>query len=179
MKEQYRQEMQKIHVPESLLEKTKLAMKAEEQKIKTQKEEKKIIPFGKVSVLAAAAVLMLVLIPASSCAHQGNLRKEMRFIGGTCQQAVSEQEYRMTFYFLLMSRQNTSSFPATTGFCQNAFRILRIYRFRTIVKICTEPLRRQISLLRSMSISCVPFNMSTAEEETTLSSWAQATGMTA
>ncbi len=63
MKEQYRQEMQKIHVPESLLEKTKLAMKAEEQKIKIEKEEKKIIPFGKISVLAVAAVLMLVLIP--------------------------------------------------------------------------------------------------------------------
>lgn len=64
MKEQYRQEMQKIHVPESLLEKTKLAMKAEEQKIKAEKEEKKIIPFGKISMLAAAAVLLLVLIPA-------------------------------------------------------------------------------------------------------------------
>lgn len=85
MKEQYRQEMQKIHVPESLLEKTKLAMKAEEQKIKTQKEEKKIIPFGKVSVLAAAAVLMLVLIPAiagdeAGMLNHGSMQKEQVYL---------------------------------------------------------------------------------------------------
>jgi hypothetical protein len=65
MKEQYRQEMQKIHVPESLLEKTKLAMKAEEQKIKTENKVQKMIPFGKVSIVTAAAVLLLVLIPVA------------------------------------------------------------------------------------------------------------------
>lgn len=64
MKEQYRQEMQRIHVPESLLEKTKLAMKEEEQRIKSMESERKAIPFSKISVAAAAAVLLLVLIPA-------------------------------------------------------------------------------------------------------------------
>lgn len=64
MKEQYRQEMQRIHVPESLIEKTKLAMKEEEQRMKDERGQKKVVPFGKISVAAAAAVLLLVLIPA-------------------------------------------------------------------------------------------------------------------
>lgn len=64
MKEQYRQEMQRIHVPESLIEKTKLAMKEEEQRIKDERGQKKVVPFGKISVAAAAAVLLLVLIPS-------------------------------------------------------------------------------------------------------------------
>lgn len=73
MKEQYRQEMQKIHVPESLLEKTKLAMKEEEQRIKDTTEQKKIIPFRKISLAAAAAVLLLILIPAVTGEKSGAL----------------------------------------------------------------------------------------------------------
>ncbi|MBQ8597634.1 MAG: hypothetical protein IJ409_07600 [Lachnospiraceae bacterium] len=66
MKEQYRQEMQRIHVPESLIEKTKLAMKEEEQRIKEERGQKKVVPFGKISVAAAAAILLLLLIPAAT-----------------------------------------------------------------------------------------------------------------
>lgn len=66
MKEQYRQEMQRIHVPESLIEKTKLAMKEEEQRMKDERGQKKVVPFDKISVAAAAAILLLVLIPVTT-----------------------------------------------------------------------------------------------------------------
>lgn len=84
MKEQYRQEMQRIHVPESLLQKTKLAMKEEEQRIHTKNENKKIIPFGKLSMAVAAALLLLVLIPAAAngfgTAGEGSMQQEQVYL---------------------------------------------------------------------------------------------------
>lgn len=64
MKEQYQKEISQIHVPTELLEKTKQAMKEEEEKASSKPSEK-IIPFRRVSV-AAAAIILLVLIPAAS-----------------------------------------------------------------------------------------------------------------
>ena len=64
MKEQYLQEMQKIHVPASLMEKTKKAMKEEEQRLKSMESKKKVVPFGKISLAAAAAVILLLFVPA-------------------------------------------------------------------------------------------------------------------
>ncbi len=64
MKEQYKKEISQIHVPTEILEKTKLAMKGEEEKIHSEKSGK-ILSFPKVSV-AVAAVLLLIMIPAAS-----------------------------------------------------------------------------------------------------------------
>lgn len=65
MKEQYLQEMQRIHVPASLMEKTKQAMKEEEQRLISSESKKKVVPFGKISVAAAAAVILLLFVPAA------------------------------------------------------------------------------------------------------------------
>lgn len=64
MKEQYQKEISQIHVPTEILEKTKQAMKEEEEKIHSEKSGK-ILAFPRVSV-AAAAVLLLIMIPAAT-----------------------------------------------------------------------------------------------------------------
>ena len=64
MKEQYQKEISQIHVPTELLEKTKQAMKEEEEKIHSEKSGK-ILSFPRVSV-AATAVLLLIMIPAAT-----------------------------------------------------------------------------------------------------------------
>ena len=84
MKEHYLKEMQKIHVPESLIEKTKLAMKEEEQRIHTEKENKKIVPFGRISMAAVAAILLLVLVPAAAgnlgAADEGSMQQSQVYL---------------------------------------------------------------------------------------------------
>ena len=45
MKEQYQKEVSQIHVPKELLEKTKQAMKEEEQTLSRKKMTGKVIPF--------------------------------------------------------------------------------------------------------------------------------------
>lgn len=70
MKEQYQKEVSQIHVPKELLEKTKQAMKEEEERISGKKKAGKVIPFGKI-FMAAAAVLLLVMIPAGAYIYSG------------------------------------------------------------------------------------------------------------
>lgn len=65
MKEQYQKEVSQIHVPKELLEKTKQAMKEEEERLEKQNETKRI-PFSRISLAAAAAVLLLIVIPVVS-----------------------------------------------------------------------------------------------------------------
>lgn len=85
MREQYQKEISQIHVPAELLEKTKLAMKAEKERIlaetrqteerqaeqvsltedKTEKKGK-VVPFRRLSMVAAAVILLLVAVPAVS-----------------------------------------------------------------------------------------------------------------
>lgn len=60
MIEQYQREISQIHVPTELLEKTKLAMREEEEKSRLGKSGK-ILTFPRIAV--AAAVLVLVMIP--------------------------------------------------------------------------------------------------------------------
>lgn len=62
MKEQYQKEISQIHVPTEILEKTKQAMK--EERISSEKSAK-ILTFPRISV-AAAAVLLLIMIPAAT-----------------------------------------------------------------------------------------------------------------
>lgn len=64
MKEQYQKEISQIHVPKELLEKTKQAMKEEEQTLSRERKTEKVLSFGRISLVAAAAVLLLVMIPA-------------------------------------------------------------------------------------------------------------------
>jgi len=65
MKEQYQKEISQIHVPEELLEKTKKAMKEEEESLLQKKTAKIPVPFGRISLAAAAAVLLLIIVPAA------------------------------------------------------------------------------------------------------------------
>lgn len=65
MKKQYQEEYSQVHVPTELLEKTKLAMKEEQKKIEAEKA-KKVIPFGKVSMAAVAAIILLLIVPATT-----------------------------------------------------------------------------------------------------------------
>lgn len=65
MKEQYQKEISQIHVPAELLERTKQAMKEEQEK-KSFNKKGKIISINKVSIAAAAAVLLLVVLPVAS-----------------------------------------------------------------------------------------------------------------
>ncbi len=58
MKEQYQKEISQIHVPVELLEKTKLAMQEE--------KSGKVISFKRISIIAAAAVVLLVVAPMTS-----------------------------------------------------------------------------------------------------------------
>ena len=64
MKEQYQKEVSQIHVPKELLEKTKQAMKEEEQTLSRKKMTGRVFPFKKISMVAAVALLLLVMIPA-------------------------------------------------------------------------------------------------------------------
>lgn len=64
MKEQYQKEISQIHVPKEILEKTKQAMKEEEEKEHPEKTGR-ILTFPRISV-AAAAVLLLIMIPAAT-----------------------------------------------------------------------------------------------------------------
>lgn len=67
MKEQYQKELSQIHVPVELLEKTKQAMKEEQEKIESEEKKKaKVLSFPKVSVAAAAAGVLLLVVPAAS-----------------------------------------------------------------------------------------------------------------
>ena len=72
MKEQYQKEISQIHVPAELLEKTKIAMKAEEKRLAAEPKQeevsakKKVVYFVRVSMAAAAAVLLLLVVPAAS-----------------------------------------------------------------------------------------------------------------
>lgn len=80
MKEQYQKELSQVHVPAELLEKTKKAMKEEEEKLSLEKSGK-IIPFKRISV-AAAAVLLVIMIPVAAGAlnntnSQGNNDMQM------------------------------------------------------------------------------------------------------
>lgn len=69
MKEQYQKEISQIHVPAELLEKTKAAMREEQEKGNSSKKSR-VIPFKVISIAAAAAVLLLIAVPAAS----GNMR---------------------------------------------------------------------------------------------------------
>ena len=71
MKEQYQKEVSQIHVPKELLEKTKQAMKEEEQTLSREKKTGKVIPFKKISMVAAAAILLLVMIPTGISFFRG------------------------------------------------------------------------------------------------------------
>ena len=71
MKEQYQKEVSQIHVPKELLEKTKQAMKEEEQTLSRKKMTGKVIPFKKISMVVAAAILLLVMIPAGISFSRG------------------------------------------------------------------------------------------------------------
>lgn len=86
MKEQYLKEMQRIHVPASLMEQTKQAMKEEEQRLKSMESKKQVIRFGKVSMAAAAAVILLLIVPAFSGERfgtaEGSIRKEQMYLAG-------------------------------------------------------------------------------------------------
>ena len=85
MKDQYQKELSQVHVPAELLAKTKLAMKEAEKKEtekKTEDEEsvkaekRKIFTFPKVSMVAVATVLLLIVVPVSSDLLRGNNQKE-------------------------------------------------------------------------------------------------------
>lgn len=65
MKEQYQKEISQIHVPEELLEKTKKAMKEEEESLLQKRTAKIPVPFGRISLAAAAAVLLFIVVPAA------------------------------------------------------------------------------------------------------------------
>ena len=71
MKEQYQKEFSQIHVPKELLEKTKQAMKEEEQTLSRKKMTGKVIPFKKISMVVAAAILLLVMIPTGISFSRG------------------------------------------------------------------------------------------------------------
>ena len=71
MKEQYQKEVSQIHVPKELLEKTKQAMKEEEQTLSRKKMTGKVIPFKKISMVVAAAILLLVMIPTGISFFRG------------------------------------------------------------------------------------------------------------
>ena len=85
MKEQYQKELSQVHVPAELLAKTKLAMKeaekkeeakefADEEAVKTEK--RKFFTFPKISMVAVAAVLLLIVVPVSSELLKGSARTE-------------------------------------------------------------------------------------------------------
>ena len=76
MKEQYQKEISQIHVPKELLEKTKQAMKEEEQTLSREKKTGKVIPFKKISMVAAAAILLLVMIPTGISFFRGMDQRE-------------------------------------------------------------------------------------------------------
>lgn len=65
MKEQYQREISRIHVPVELIEKTKLAMREEQAKMELPKAGK-VISYKRLSIVAAAAVLLLVATPMVS-----------------------------------------------------------------------------------------------------------------
>lgn len=71
MKEQYQKEVSQIHVPKELLEKTKQAMKEEEQTLSRKKMTGRVFPFKKISMVAAVALLLLVMIPAGISFSRG------------------------------------------------------------------------------------------------------------
>ncbi len=70
MKKQYQKELSQVHVPAELLAKTKQAMKEAEKKAEGEEavklEKRKIFTFPKVSMVAVAAVLLLIVLPVSS-----------------------------------------------------------------------------------------------------------------
>ncbi len=70
MKKQYQKELSQVHVPAELLAKTKQAMKEAEKKAEGEEavktEKGKIFTFPKVSMVAVAAVLLLIVLPVSS-----------------------------------------------------------------------------------------------------------------
>ncbi len=85
MKEQYQKELSQVHVPAELLAKTKLAMKEAEKKEAEKKaegeeavklEKRKIFTFPKVSMVAVAAVLLLIVLPVSSEFVKGSSQTE-------------------------------------------------------------------------------------------------------
>lgn len=59
MKEQYQQEVSQIHVPSELLDRTRRAMKQEEERLKVQQSRGKVVYLMK-TVGAAAVVLVAV-----------------------------------------------------------------------------------------------------------------------
>ena len=87
MKEQYQKEVSQIHVPKELLEKTKQAMKKEEEILAGQEKSKKVIPFGRISIVAAAAVLIFVCVPVASGLfkskeNQASFQNTQMYLGG-------------------------------------------------------------------------------------------------
>lgn len=88
MKEQYQKEVSQIHVPKELLEKTKQAMKEEELILAEQENAKKVIPFGRIS-MAAAAVVLLVCVPVASDLLKN---KEEQIPSQNIQMHLGEQE---------------------------------------------------------------------------------------
>ena len=65
MKELYQKEVSQIHVPAALLEKTTAAMREDQQTAELPKQSK-VVSFKVISIAAAAAVLLLVALPAAS-----------------------------------------------------------------------------------------------------------------
>lgn len=88
MKEQYQREISRIHVPVELLEKTKLAMREEQAKTELS-QNGKVFFLKKLSVVAAAAVILLVATPMVSefVANNGQESTDM-------QMYLGEQEER-------------------------------------------------------------------------------------
>ena len=87
MKEQYQKEVSQIHVPKELLEKTKQAMKKEEEILAGQEKSKKVIPCGRISIVAAAAVLLFVCVPVASGLfkskeNQASFQNTQMYLGG-------------------------------------------------------------------------------------------------
>lgn len=89
MREQYQNELSQIHVPAELLEKTKQAMKEEQEKLDfEEKKQGKVISFPKVSAVAAAAVVLLLVVPVASDRLNNSDRQE----GKNMQMHLGEQE---------------------------------------------------------------------------------------
>ena len=65
MKELYQKEVSQIHVPAALLEKTKAAMREEQEKSELPKKSK-VVSFKVISIAAAAAVSLFAISEAVS-----------------------------------------------------------------------------------------------------------------
>lgn len=77
MKEQYQKEVSQIHVPNELLEKTKRAMKEEEERLKQAESRRKVLPFPVLLSVAAAAVFLIIAYPAALTGNDSGENSKM------------------------------------------------------------------------------------------------------